>query len=165
MAAARCLSWMFSTPTMRSSEFQKRYSLVWKLAIMRSSAPESQAGTWARRARSPAPDPEIHLQPTRRARLRDAGGAERKAEPYSRNPPETDHLLSSRKAPLSVPRRRRPVKAARRGPAGKWPAWQDGHGKSWGAVLQNAFVDSCVSAGACSAAPALTELRLCNQSP
>src|SRR5580692_5419961 len=42
--------------------------------------------------------PEIHLQPARRARLRDAGEAERKAEPDSRYPAETDHLPDSRKA-------------------------------------------------------------------
>src|SRR4029077_5597156 len=42
--------------------------------------------------------PEIHLQPTRRARLRDAGDAQRKAKRDSRNPPETSHLPYSRKA-------------------------------------------------------------------
>src|ERR1700719_390063 len=36
--------------------------------------------------------PEIHLQPTRRARLRDARDAKRKAKRDSRNPAETDHL-------------------------------------------------------------------------
>src|SRR5579864_2028375 len=41
--------------------------------------------------------PEIHLQPARRARLRDASDAQRNAKHHRRYPAETGHFLYSRK--------------------------------------------------------------------